>query len=167
MKKGFTLIELLVVVLIIGILSSIALPQYQKAVERARSTEAIVNISAWASALERHHLENGTFPETLQSALQDIDITLPNSDNFTIGYDKVGSDSFLLKYSNDKYEIVKIIGKYNDSPISNANSGDLLCFTAGHPLVTDDFGATLCKSICGSSTLPSMDATHGQLGCKI
>ena len=52
MKKGFTLIELLVVVLIIGILASIALPQYQKAVNKARLAEAKVTLSALMRASE-------------------------------------------------------------------------------------------------------------------
>ena len=57
MKKGFTLIELLVVVLIIGILSSVSLPQYQKAVFKARYAEAASMMSALGRAYDLCELE--------------------------------------------------------------------------------------------------------------
>ncbi len=52
MKKGFTLIELLVVVLIIGILSAVAMPQYTKSVEKSRATEAISNMRTIVNNVE-------------------------------------------------------------------------------------------------------------------
>ncbi len=63
MKQAFTLIELLVVVLIIGILSAIALPQYQKTVEKARIAEAVIILRAIATANQAYYLANGVYAQ--------------------------------------------------------------------------------------------------------
>ena len=73
---GFTLIELLVVVLIIGILSSIALPQYTKAVEKSRASEALTYISAWKQAQQAYHIANGDFAG--DDYANTLDIALPS-----------------------------------------------------------------------------------------
>ncbi len=63
---GFTLIELLVVVLIIGILSAIAIPQYQKAVARSRAVEAITTLRALTTAQEEYYMANGGYTKNLE-----------------------------------------------------------------------------------------------------
>ncbi|MBQ7908200.1 MAG: prepilin-type N-terminal cleavage/methylation domain-containing protein [Elusimicrobiaceae bacterium] len=59
LSAGFTLIELLVVVLIIGILSSVALPQYTKAVEKSRAAEAMVFLRHLKDMGTMYMLEHG------------------------------------------------------------------------------------------------------------
>ena len=60
-KKGFTLIELLVVVLIIGILSAIAVPQYQKAVFRAKVARLLPTMRHWKDAMMAYQLQHGSY----------------------------------------------------------------------------------------------------------
>ena len=72
MNNGFTLIELLVVVLIIGILAAVAVPQYQKAVAKARAAEAISILKAITDAQEVYFLTNGDYTNTIE----DLDVTV-------------------------------------------------------------------------------------------
>ena len=59
--KAFTLIELLVVVLIIGILAAVALPQYQKAVDKSRVATILPLMRRWVDALALYKLEHESY----------------------------------------------------------------------------------------------------------
>ena len=70
-NKAFTLIEVLVVVLIIGILTSVALPHYQKAVHKSRFSHALTIAAAIRDA---EHVFHDTF-NTYTTDLNELDIT--------------------------------------------------------------------------------------------
>ena len=72
-NQAFTLIELLVVVLIIGILAAIALPQYERAVVKARVGAMISFMASLSEAQEIYYLHNGTYTNDVSA----LDVEVP------------------------------------------------------------------------------------------
>ena len=95
--NGFTLIELLVVVLIIGILSAVALPQYNRAVLKARYSELQTIISAYKTAAETYYMANGSYPDYWT----DMDLEPPSG--CTAEDTRVGGYLYCRKKSFDLY----------------------------------------------------------------
>ncbi|MFH0917608.1 MAG: prepilin-type N-terminal cleavage/methylation domain-containing protein [Candidatus Omnitrophota bacterium] len=61
MRKGFTLVELVIVVIIVGILASIGLTQYNKVVEKSRAAEARMILGTCRTAEIAEFNENGAY----------------------------------------------------------------------------------------------------------
>ena len=66
LSGGFTLIELLVVVLIIGILAAVAVPQYQKAVRKARAAEYAAWVRRIVEAEQEFFMANGRYTGNIE-----------------------------------------------------------------------------------------------------
>ena len=162
-NRAFTLIELLVVVLIIGILAVIALPQYQKAVEKSRAAEAFTNMATIKRAMDIYIMEKG-WPSDYASLSNILEATGTElsggewqgiaEDNdvsyHTKNFSYKGScrhsmcDIQIDRESEDGYySLVKSLHSDRDSEGAyEAGWGPLECITQH-----TDFGRRICKSL--------------------
>jgi type IV pilus assembly protein PilA len=65
--QGFTLIELLVAIVIVGVLSTIALPSFLTQVAKARGAEAKSNLGSINRAQQSYRFDNATFAPDLST----------------------------------------------------------------------------------------------------
>ena len=75
LQKGFTLVELMIVVVIVGILSAIALPNFLNQQSKAKAVCAETQVSALAKEQQIFFAENSVFAGRLGTGTGELDRT--------------------------------------------------------------------------------------------
>ena len=154
LHSGFTLIELLVVVLIIGILSAVALPQYQLAVAKSRMAALLPLMRALKDAQESYYLANGVYVDN--PALLDLDVNVFAGGTFNAsGIINLPNGTWIDNlFSGTANATARIAGGLGSSGARDCyyelwldqspRPGALTC------VGESDFGKRVCKTVSGS-----------------
>ena len=167
-NNGFTLIELLVVVLIIGILAAIALPQYQRAVDKSRYAAMIQAARSIEAAQEVFYLENGYYATDWDELSVTLSKDLPTEHGGRLSIGHAGFDIGSLYTSAiyyDKWDTrIAAFTLYHHHSTGNTKGqircityasrkarGKAICESFGGELISDntncgDTGNTICNT---------------------
>ncbi len=94
-KNAFTLIELLVVVLIIGILAAVALPQYQKSVEKSKASTYLPLLNAVYTAQKAYFIEHNAYAEKFE----ELNVSVPGNAGDPFYFTPISTDAIKLDES--------------------------------------------------------------------
>ena len=166
---GFTLIELLVVVLIIGILSAIALPQYRLAVAKAKLGKNLSLLRAVKDAQERYLMANGQYA----TQFADLDISLPGRPTINPGVEGTSMEGQEADYGDFVLRLLTVgrfvytVNRLSDGSginfglrleQSNSENGPALCIASNSK--PDSLSHKLCKSFGVTHTTSTAGYTY-------
>ncbi len=148
---GFTFIELLVVVLIIGILAAIAVPQYQKAVEKIRVAEARVVLDTMRKNYQLCVLEFGEDDcgDYVSFFLDHLTIPVPGELETNLANCSIGA-SPCFKTKDWSYETDESRAFYAFRVIKDTNVYFLyIQYSDGSISCTNESTRDYCQLLCG------------------
>lgn len=180
MKKGFTLIELLVVVLIIGILTAIALPQYKAAVLKSR-TLPLLNVMRSVMEAEEEYVLSGS-NATTSKIIADTDALSVDLPGYEKSCENRGNYQLCRYIKGNTRLVISEVNSYIVALINDSNGNEILSMNmlsrVGQELTQQGYAnsdwadktarmlceypesssqaaaaATVCKSICGGKPL--------------
>lgn len=129
-KQSFTLVELLVVIAIIAVLAGLAIPAVGIAKQKAKQTQARVDINSLETAFLEYEKDRGTFR------------ALPNyssltGSNYTLDNDKKIVNSFSARDTNRYYDAIMEV--FTFTPVTGANVTNTTNLVQGSSLRLVDF----------------------------
>ena len=147
-RKGFTLLELLVVVMIIGLLTSIAVPQYNRSVRRAEMMEGLSHGKTIYDAALRYKSVNGEGPTNFNQLDIGFAGATINGSSFVDG-----NFTYILYPAQKKVTVQSNVGGYQlDMPFPTVSSTGVSAPILCCPNRGDKNAEWLCKTSSGGAT---------------
>ena len=134
LAKGFTLVELMIVIVIVGILSAVALPNFLSQTTKAKVSEASAKLSG---LLKEGHAEYQykSNPIAVQAAMADSITSANSAGNFVYAITgTLGATSAVLPMT--------ATGNGNDAELSTKVLSGCVNFTTGKVEINTQLGAT-------------------------